>query len=264
MLDSSSHSNRCHHDSCQSSQPLNQNGEPIDGADENYHHMDETIKLATGYCHDNLKMDSSSDLSLAYVDRNGNPAILNQQLPCQRPSRSGVSQEQIEHGAAQELSRQEILARISPRATMMSRTLQALPDIPSRNEPIAHQIRRVQSEHLADIQRQWEDQQQRRLQQDQERQLQRDGSYSLESIAISRHAPVTISRFIAVSQPIEPSLRPTSDGLMHMPVVLPHVHEEMHQKNQSQGSNLSYLNYEKDDLQPEECWRRGQDDMVGR
>ncbi|KAG0291952.1 hypothetical protein BGZ97_005739, partial [Linnemannia gamsii] len=158
--------------------------------------------------------------------------------------------------------REQIMARISPRATMMSRAPPALPEVSVWGESVAHQIRRVQSAHMAELNRQWEDQrQQRRQAQVQEQQSlqqhQRQISYppSQRPVSMSRYVPVAMERTShVVMQRSIPSRAATTEAQQRHD-------EEMHRRTMARGSNSLYLNYEGGVLRPEEQWRRGQDDM---
>ncbi|KAK3840357.1 MAG: hypothetical protein JOS17DRAFT_16718 [Linnemannia elongata] len=236
---------------------LNQNGEPTGDC----HHV--SSRVAAGCDHDRSDSDSSVDLDLA--DRNGTSAIQHQE----RVDNSGmVSTNEMR-------LRGEIMARISPMATMMSRTPPTLPEVPVWNEPVAHQIRRVQSAHMAELHRQWEAQQQQRRQaqiQDQQQQslhqhhrynsyppVQRSASMSrYVSVAMERTPPAPMHRSTASfdTAAAETQLRADETQLR--------ADEETRQRTLARGSNSLYLNYEGGVLRPEEQWRRGEDDMVGR
>ncbi|KAG0285315.1 hypothetical protein BGZ96_010402, partial [Linnemannia gamsii] len=162
--------------------------------------------------------------------------------------------------------REQIITRISPRATMMSRTPPALPEVPVWDEPVAHQIRRVQSTHMTELRRQWENQQQQRRQtqvQEQQplQQHQRHNSYPpiQRSVSMSRYVPVAMERTspIMMQRSMPSSSAAITEALLQRD-------EEIHQRTVARGSNSLYLNYEGGVLRPEEQWRRGQDDMVGR
>ncbi|KAG0081675.1 hypothetical protein BGZ90_005847, partial [Linnemannia elongata] len=175
---------------------LNQNGERTGDC----HHV--SSRVAAGCDHDRSDSDSDSDsgVDLDLADRNGNPAI---------PHRHLQHQEQVDNSdmaSTDEMRlRGEIMARISPRATMMSRALPNLREVPVWDEPVAHQIRRVQSAHMAELHRQWEDQQQQQRQaqaqvQEQQQQPlnqhQRYNTYPLmsRSVSMSRFVPVAMER----------------------------------------------------------------------
>lgn len=183
-----------------------------------------------------------------------------------------VNQHQEQDGSSDMAStdemrlREQIVARISPRATMMSRTPPALPEVPVWDEPVAHQIRRVQSAHMAELRRQWEDlQQQRRQTQVQEQQPlqqhQRHTSYPpiQRSVSMSRFAPVAMERTspVVMQRSMPTSSAATAEAQLQRD-------KEIHLRTMTRGSNSLYLNYEGGILRPEEQWRRGQDDMVGR
>ncbi|KAH7044697.1 hypothetical protein BKA57DRAFT_467729 [Linnemannia elongata] len=240
---------------------LNQNGERTGDC----HHV--SSRVAAGCDHDRSDSDSDSGVDLDLADRNGNPAI---------PHRHLQHQEQVDNSdmvSTDEMRlRGEIMARISPRATMMSRTLPNLREVPVWDEPVAHQIRRVQSAHMAELHRQWEDQQQQQRQaqaqvQEQQQQPlhqhQRYNSYPLmsRSVSMSRFVPVAMER-----APLTPTHRSMTSLNTPVTAAEPQLRadEDMQLRTLVQGSNSLYLNYEGGILRPEEQWRRGEDDMVGR
>ncbi|KAF9107284.1 hypothetical protein BGX29_006803 [Mortierella sp. GBA35] len=285
---------------------LDQNGEPIDtrSADDLHH-----VRVMTT-CDNNDDLDSNSDSDSAILDRNANLAIPGHQyhpnrsnghhryeneqgpvLPPQQeqhaqqrqtpppPPRQQDAFDHQEHGSgtsnsSTEALREQIMARISPRATMMSRSLPVLPEVPVWNEPLAHQIRRVHSTHLAELRRQWEEQQQQQRreqnqsqgQEQQQRpqlqQRQRYNSYPpIQSVPTSQYAPVAMSRTPTIMPhqfpPPSTSAVAASEGLLQMP----EDENEVYMRTRAQGANSLYVDYEGGVLQPEERWRRGHDDM---
>lgn len=234
---------------------LNQNGEPTGDC----HYV--SSRVAAACDHDRSGSDSGVDLDLA--DRNVNLTI---------PHRHRQHQERGDNSdtvSTDEMRlRGEIMARISPMATMMSRTPPTLPEVPVWNEPVAHQIRRVQSAHMAELHRQWEDQQQQRRQaQVQGQQQQSLHQHQRYNSFPPVQRPVSMSRYVSVAMertPPAPMLR--SMASFHTAVIETQLRddEEMHLRTLARGSNSLYLNYEGGALRPEEQWRRGEDDMVGR
>ncbi|KAF9122702.1 hypothetical protein BG015_005488 [Linnemannia schmuckeri] len=239
---------------------LDSNGE---SAGDTCHHV--SSRVAAGRDHDHSDPNSSVNLDLA--DQNGNPAIHHHppHHHYQHQERDGHSDMTL---TDEMRLREQIMARISPRAIMMSRTPPALPEVPVGDEPIAHQIRRVHSAYMAELRRQWEDQhQQRRQTQFQEpqqqslHQYQRHNSYPLSqrSVSMSRFAPVATERTSPVMmQRSMPSSSATATGSQLQD------DEEMHLRTLPRGSNSLYLNYEGGVLRTEEQWRGSDDDMVGR
>ncbi|KAF9134463.1 hypothetical protein BGW39_006923 [Mortierella sp. 14UC] len=234
---------------------LDQNGELVTGS--NGASLDHSS--VNSRCDHNLDADSDSGVDMVVVDRNGNPAASNHHR-----QHHNHENEQVRQGSSGGLTEQEmrlrgeIMARISPRATMMSRTPPTLPEVPVWNEPVAHQIRRVQSAHIAELHRQWEDQQQQRRQAQEQHQQQQDNhqhqrhsSYPpmRRSASMPRNVPVAMERTPAVVQYTMPSSSSAGAGA---------------ESQLARGSNSLYLNYEGGALRPEESWRRGGDDMVGR
>ncbi|KAF9538792.1 hypothetical protein EC957_006214 [Mortierella hygrophila] len=235
----------------------NQNGEPPGDC----HYV--SSRVATGCDHDHSDSDSDSGVDLDYSNRNGNLDI---------PHRHRQHQERVDNSdmvSTDEMRlRGEIMARISPRATMMRRTPPTLPGVPVWDEPVAHQIRRVQSAHMAELHRQWEDQQQQRRQaqvQEQQQQPlhqhQRHNSYpSIQrSVSMSRYVPVAMER--TPPTPMHRSMASFNTAATEAQLW---TDEEMHLRTLARGSNSLYLNYEGGILRSEEQWRRGEDDMVGR
>ncbi|KAI7821101.1 hypothetical protein BC939DRAFT_456527 [Gamsiella multidivaricata] len=85
---------------------------------------------------------------------------------------------------------QHATPRILFGGTPMSRTPYSLPSTAQANEPIAHQIRRIQSSHIRNLQTHWEQQRRRQQQQQQQQQHQRQQSQLipfLSSVPMERH-----------------------------------------------------------------------------
>ncbi|KAF8928589.1 hypothetical protein BGZ47_001526, partial [Haplosporangium gracile] len=236
---------------------LDSNGE---STGDTCHHVGSRVATDCDHNHS----DSNSGVDLGLIDRNGNLAIHHHP-----PHRHYQHQAQDGHSdmtSTDEMQlRRRIMARISPQATMMSRTPPALPEVPVGDEPIAHQIRRVHSAHIAELRHQWEDQHQQgrqaQIQEQQQQPLhqhQRHNSYSpsQRSVSMSRFAPVAMERSSpVVMQRLMPSSSTAATGSQLQ------NDEEVHLRTLLRGSNSLYLNYEDDVLRPEEQWRRDDDDM---
>ncbi|GJJ75181.1 hypothetical protein EMPS_07539 [Entomortierella parvispora] len=169
-----------------------------------------------------------------------------------------------------------------PGSTMMSRAFPTLPETAQENEPMAHQIRRIQRPLIEQLQRQYEEQNERQRLLLAQRQNHRDGE---ERIALPTH-PLLAS---SVPMSRQPAFRGGWDPLQRQASLLPppiprvplsalHPFEStssptwissfssttVTERNQLQGSNTLYLDYEGGALQPHERWRRGDDEMLGR
>lgn len=100
-----------------------------------------------------------------------------------------------------------------PGSAPMDRTPPALPTASHHNEPIPHQIRRVQSAYMTTLHRQFEEQQQQRAQQEQQQQqqqqLQQQRSPYPGSVPMARHRTV----------PLPPMQNLVTDGPMSSPMV---------------------------------------------
>ncbi|KAG0371830.1 hypothetical protein BGX24_001110 [Mortierella sp. AD032] len=237
---------------------FDQNGELVSG---NVGSDGLDLSRVTSSCDQRPDSDSDSGVDMVVADQNGNPTASNSH----RQHRNHDT-EQARDGARRGLTQEEILERISPRATMMSRTPPALPDVPVWNEPVAFQVRRIQSAHMAELHRQWEDQQQHQQQrglaheqQDQhQQQYQRHNSYPpiRRSVSMSRYVSVAMER-----TPVGPQRTTSSPSSAECQT---RGEEESHSRTLTRGSNSLYLNYEGGALRAEERWRRGADDMVGR
>ncbi|KAF9906112.1 hypothetical protein EC991_000980 [Linnemannia zychae] len=236
---------------------LDQNGELVTGSNGASFSQSRT----NSSCDHNSSSDSDSGIDMVIIDRNGNPTTSShhhqhrnhQTEQEQQGSRGGLTEQEMH-------LRGEIMARISPRATMMSRTPPALPEISVWNEPVAHQIRRVQSDHMAELHRQWESQQQQREQAQEHHQQQQETHQHQShnpypamrrSPSMPQYAPVAMERIHAVTQHTMQSSSSADTGAGA-------------EGQLARGSNSLYLNHEGGALRPEERWRRGGDDMVGR
>ncbi|KAG0303750.1 hypothetical protein BGZ98_006335, partial [Dissophora globulifera] len=77
----------------------------------------------------------------------------------QQPHQEPPSSRQQPDGSSSTQQHQHAIFQNYIRSTEMSRAPPTLPSMPMPNEPLAHQIRRVQSTHIMNLRRQWEQQQ---------------------------------------------------------------------------------------------------------
>jgi len=176
-------------------------------------------------------------------------------------------------------------------STMMSRAFPTLPATPLDNEPIAHQIRRIQMPLIEQLQRQYDEQieRQRSLLEQSQLEAEEEEVEAEGEEQFTASLPDSSHPMLAASVPM--SRQPALGGWRHVqrqvsslqpqPSVVPqqstpHPFEStsspsssfssavVPESHQLQGSNTLYLDYEGGVLRPQERWRRSDNEMLGR
>ncbi|KAG0049817.1 hypothetical protein BGZ83_005374, partial [Gryganskiella cystojenkinii] len=180
-------------------------------------------------------------------------------------------------------------------STLMSRAFPTLPTVSTGDsEPIPHQIRRAQASHIQMLQQQFQEQQ------EQQRQAVRSAANGgiagpvFASVPMSRQlpgglqeqqqrseqrhmllplplqAPSTFGSLPALSSPSSTSTVMSRSQAPFTSQSMPSSPSEsaiagtVNHRTQRRGSNSLYMDYEGGVLHPQERWRRGDDEMIGR
>lgn len=187
---------------------------------------------------------------------------------------------------------------VLPGSTMMSRSFPTLPATPLANEPMAHQIRRIQMPYIEQLQRQYEEQLERQRsilaqshlggEGEEEQDLEDEEGFTpplpdssrvmlASSVPMSRQPASGVDNGWRQLQQQASSLHPQLPAMVPQRSTLPHPFEltssppsssfaspVVPESHRLQGSNTLYMDYEGGVLRPQERWRRGDDEMPGR